>query len=339
MIVEKDIEPTPAARFPFPLTKDAYRPTLNVEPARKVVETVAGSWGADLFDVDHNYRTFVAGRAAILDGDPTRFSAMPHVMPAQWDALLFIAKELAKSNPEHFELELDGDEWTWRNRLLGTEQTFVIGKQETLPFEPLEFIGRQVQEDLVLLTEREGELFVDATFVTFSAGWSPTFITGMSFMELHGSILRAVEDGMIGRAEAFIRRMQPNETSRRSSWGFTLGRRLDISRESFPEWLPGMLEYFSDVPTEALGDDINLRVELQHLVRLPLTGAVLFTTRTYCLPLAGLAAVPEWAAQTLAVIDEMPDDLFVGKGLDIFGAVVEQYLKNHVDPHEQVQSG
>lgn len=267
-------------------------------------------------------------REEILARDPTRYSAFPHMKAAQWDALLYIMKDLAESDPEHFSLIREGDAWTWRNVLLGITQTFTYGDDGTLPCDPLEFIGRQVQEDLVLLDEREGELHIDALFVTFSSSWSPTFVAGMTFLEMHGKVPVAMADGMIARSEAFIMRLQPNEVYRRLSWGLQHGDRLDVSLDSYPEWIPAKSDYLA-APYD-VGQVVHLRVEVQSLIRLPVSGSILFTIHSYLLPVAELLEVEGWAERTANVLEELPPELANYKGLSVIGPVTSRWLRDQL---------
>lgn len=48
------------------------------------------------------------------------------------------------------------------------------------------------------------------------------------------------------------------------------------------------------VSDEEFGRQVHLRVEVQHLIRLPESGAICFLIRTYMLPLADVAAIDPW---------------------------------------------
>lgn len=273
------------AGFPFPFPEANYRYSTNVEPADGPVTTDAGSWGAALVDVDGEYRSELAERAAILAADPSRCQVLPHMAPAAWDAVLTLMGELAQADPENMALRrLSADAWSWTNRLLGEEIEFTYGDLTTLPAEPLRYIGSQVQEDIVLLDQRDDQLFADAGLVTFAADWSFGFDVGMSFLEIHGPVPRVRREGVITRAHEFIKGLQPHRPYRRTNWSMTIGRRLDVSTETYPQWGPDR-ELIRTVDDETFGRLVHLRVEVQHLVRLPDSGAVMFLIRSYLLPL------------------------------------------------------
>ncbi|KUI25432.1 DUF3445 domain-containing protein [Mycobacterium sp. GA-2829] len=289
--------------FPFPFAADAYRYSTNVEPA-----------GGRVIDIDSEYERELAERAMILAADPSRYAVLPHMRPACWDAMLTVMREMATAYPDTMSLQRHGTGWRWRNDRLGVVQDFVFGDDASLPAEPLAYIAGQVQEDIVLLDQREGDLFGDAGVVTFAADWSFGFDVGMTFLEIHGPVPRLRETGVITRAREFLMRLQPGETYRRTNWTLTIGRRLDVSTERYPEWGPDrtMVQTVSD---EQFGALVHLRVEVQHLIRLPESGAICFLIRTYLLPLADLALHEPWRRRAAAVLAELPDDIADYKGI------------------------
>ncbi len=305
------------ASFPFPYTGDSYRYSTNIAPAGSVVTTATGQWGRRVVDIDSEYRHEIAQRRAILAADPSRHAVLPHMRIACWDTMLALMTELATAYPDTMSLSRDGERWHWRNELLGIEQDFILGDEASLPCDPLAFIGGQVQEDIVLLDQRDGDLFADAGVVTFAAGWSFGFDVGMTFLEIHGPVPRLRESGVIGRAREFLMRLQPGEVYRRTNWSMTVGRRLDVSTEAYPQWLPDA-EELTAVDDETFGRLIHLRVEVQHLIRLAESGAICFLIRSYMLPLADIATVGPWRERTAAVLAELPEDMAEYKGLSAY---------------------
>ncbi|MGK2883015.1 MAG: heme-dependent oxidative N-demethylase family protein [Mycobacterium sp.] len=302
------------ATFPFPFSSDSYRYSTNVEPSGSPVSTPVGSWGERCVDVDSEYQIELAERERILACDPTRYAVLPHMRAACWDVMLMMMRELARSYPDVMSLSTDGATWRWRNDRLGIATEFVLGDESSLPAEPLAYIASQVQEDIVLLDQRDGDLFGDAGVVTFAADWSFGFDVGMTFLEIHGPVPRLRETGVITRAREFLMRLQPNESYRRTNWTMTIGRRLDVSSEVYHEWGPDR-PMIQTVDDETFGRLVHLRVEVQHLIRLPESGAVCFLIRTYMIPLADLATVEPWRVRTATVLAELPEDMADYKGV------------------------
>jgi len=303
------------AGFPFPFTEDRYRYSTNVQPAGTAVTTPAGQWGDAMVDVDAEYHRELAERAAILAQDPGRRAVLAHMRPAAWDAMLTLMRELATAYADDFALTRTGPaSWHWENRLLGITQDFTYADEASLPDEPLSYIAGQVQEDIVLLDQRADQLWGDAGVVTFAADWSFGFDVGMSFLEIHGPVPRLREEGVITRAHEFLKRLQPHQPYRRTNWTLTIGRRLDVSTELYPEWGPDR-EAIGRVDDDTFGRLVHLRVEVQHLVRLPDSGAIMFLIRTYLLPLEAVATVEPWRVRTASVLAELPEDMADYKGI------------------------
>ncbi|MGN2635637.1 heme-dependent oxidative N-demethylase family protein [Nocardia takedensis] len=306
--------PEDVARYPFPLPGPRYRYSTNVEPSGGRVVTAAGGWGAHRVDVDRHYRRELDLRAGILAADPSRHAVLPHMRVAAWDALLFGLRELADAHPDRMRLTRSGPEYHWRNTELGIDQRFVFGEDATLPCDPLAYLCGQIQEDVVLLDQRDGALWADAGVVTFAADWSFGFDVGMSFLEIHGPVPRIHTERVIARAHEFLMRLEPGESYRRTNWTLTVDGRLDTGTETYPEWGRDR-RTVAEGPLEDVGDRLWLRTEVQHLIRLPYSGAVMFLIRTYLLPFRAVATVPEWAERLASVLADLPADMAEYKGL------------------------
>jgi dimethylamine monooxygenase subunit A len=320
---------TPSGRiaaFPFPFPQNQYRYSTNVEPARVPVATAVGEWGRWMIAVDDEYGPELALRAEILERDPTRCIVLPHMRAACWDTLMLCLAEAARDDPEHMSLVRDGDHHVWSNARLDEERRFRFGDEDSLGAEPLAFTGSQVQEDLVLLDQREGQLWADAGLVTFAADWSLRFDIGMPFLQIHGPVPRVHAEGIIPRAHRFLMRLEPQSPYRRTNWTMSVDRTLDQSTEAYPEWGPQRTAVVAD---PGLPDRLHLRVEVQHLIRLPTSHAILFLIRTSMLSLRELATVPEWTARFGSVLRELPQDMVDYKGLTRYRDPAAAWLEGH----------
>ncbi len=310
-------------RFPFPFSGDSYRYSANVEPARKTVETEAGSWGSFLIDTDEHYLPDLKERDEVLKKDPTRTQVLPHMRLAVWDAITTLLPAMAEEHPRTMSYHRDGKACRWGNTLQNLELEFTIGDDDSLPMGPLRFLGSQIQDDIVFLDPREDTLWLDAGLVTFAADWSFGFDVGMKFMEVHTPVPRVQTEPVITRAHQFLLRLQPGEQFRRTNWTMTVDRRLDTSTETYPEWGPdrGTIAEDSDLP-----DRLHLRVEVQHMLCLPHSGAVLFLIRSYLLPLSDVAQVPLWRERLGHVLTELPEDMAEYKGISRYREAASAWL-------------
>lgn len=299
--------------WPFPDELEAFRYSVNVEPARVVRRTAAGEWGRHIVDLgDSDYPDIMADRRRILEADSSRLRIMPGMGPACWDLLLYYLRDLAVSYPEFMHLEERGDEFHWRNEVLGTDQRFILGVDATLPLGPMTFLAREIPDDLLLVKERDGRLHFDAGLVTFAAAWSVSFDVGMNMDEIHGPVPRLTGEGITHRAETFLRRLPADAAYRRVNWTLSGSgsRKLDVSLEELPSW-------GRDIPLlvrDRNWGDLQVRIEVEHFIRLPMTGAVTFNIRTHMASLDEIKGISAWREQLAAVVLELPEDIAAYKG-------------------------
>ncbi|MGK9272632.1 DUF3445 domain-containing protein [Williamsia muralis] len=326
VFTQNDIE-----NFPFPFPKDQYRYSANVEPTGQKGSTAAGSWGEHRVVIDAHYRRELDERSRILAADPTRSQCLPHMIPAAWDAMLTLMHELGDGYPQHMTLErvtAEPASYRWRNALLDIDETFTFGVADTLPTDPLHYICSQIQEDVVLLDQRDDQMWGDAGVVTFAADWSFGFDVGMSFLQIHGPVPRLHSEKIATRAHEFIKRLQPAQSYRRTNWTLTVDGKLDTSTETYPEWGKDR-RTLAEGPLEDVGDRLFLRTEVQHLIRLPQSNAVMFLIRTYLLPFKAIATIPEWADRLYRVLEDLPVDMADYKGITRTRGPGLQWLRTH----------
>ncbi len=314
--------PQAIAHFPFPFDQDSYMYSTNVEPADQVRDNGMAGWGGRVYDVCEHYRDEIALRNDILSRDPLRCQVLPHMREATWDVVEHATTLMARDYPDWFTREERSGEVRWTNRLLDLEQVFTPGVEDTLPEEPFHWMMRQVQEDIELLDQRGGALYVDAGILTFGADWSLDFDLGMSFLEIHGPVPRAHELGVFQRAHTFLLGLRAGQNYRRTNWTMTVGRRLDTVTEVYPEWGPDR----ASLTYDEIGPRLHLRVEVQHFVRLPRSNAVMFPIRTYLISLDELCTVPAWSLRLERVLASLPDDLTDYKGLARYRDMTVRWL-------------
>jgi len=311
-------------RFPFPFPEDKYMYSVNIEPHTK---GPAGSVYASDFDVDEHYVGECKDKLITVTQDPGRYAALPHMMDAQWDFLELVMESQSRDYPELFTLKKDGKHWTWPNRPLGMEDSFVFGDASTLPMEPFKYIGLQTQGDFVLMDQRDGDLYADAGIITSQADWSLAFDVGMSFKQWHAPVPHAHEMGIFDRALKYLLHLQAGQPVRRLNWTMTVNPRLDTSPETYPLWGPDR----NSVTMENIGGKLHLRVELQALFRLPRSNGIVFSIRCYLISLEEIATNPAWAKRLHRVLKDLHPDLAEYKGTTKFREMAIAWLAKFDD--------
>ncbi len=303
------------ATFPFPFKEDTYRYSNNsvlLDPPYAV-------------DLTSEYEEEITLKRKLLLDHPTRcFQALPHTNEAQWEIVSLILHNLAEMSPDDFQLHINGDIWTFTNHKTNEREQFIFGNNASLPYEPLNFVGRHVQEDLILMGQRDHDLYLDAGQLCFPANWSLEFNLGMTFVEIHSPITRFTEGGLDVKIRNFIMRLEAGKPWVRRNWSLNAGRRLDTSLETFHLWG----QERQRVTADNAGQLVQLRVEVQKLFRLPRTHSILFTIHTHLISLEEIAQKRSWLAQIYNILVELPDYIAEYKGMMLYKNAVLAYLEN-----------
>ncbi|MCM3123620.1 DUF3445 domain-containing protein [Mesobacillus sp. AQ2] len=301
--------------FPYPFgEQDVYRYSNNAVPLNPPIA----------IEVTKSYLEDIKLKRELLINHPKRcYHSMPHTLDAQWEVLDLILHQLASFYPENYQLVANNDHWIFTNQLTGENHSFIFGNQATLDVEPLDFVGRHVQEDLILMMQRDGDLFLDAGQLCFPANWSLYFDAGMSFKEIHTPIPGFKYGSLDERILQFLMRIEAGSPWWRKNWSLMAGDRLDTSLETFAEWGKAR----KNVTKENAGELVHLRVEVQKLFRLPKSNGILFTIHTHMLPLESLIQHTPWLKQFSAILKELPEFIAEYKGISLYRNSVLEYLE------------
>jgi dimethylamine monooxygenase subunit A len=299
--------------FPYPFKDKIYRYSNNSIPLN-IPSSV---------EITPHYIEEIRLKRELLNKHPERcFQSLPHTLKAQWEILQLVIEHLVTHYPNQFLLNKDGSCWIFQNKLLDEKYEFTYGDETTLSQQPLNFIGRHIQEDLILMGQRDGNLYLDAGQLCFPANWSLAFDLGMSFKEIHRPIPGFKEEGLDERILNFLLRLETGNPWGRKNWSLMAGHRLDTSLETFDQWGKGRKQ----VTAQNAGEFVHLRVEVQTLFRLPQSNGILFTIHTYLLSLEKLAKKREWLEQFYHILCELPPYIVEYKGLSLFKNAVLEYM-------------
>jgi hypothetical protein len=300
-------------RFPFPFEEDQYKYSNNMKPLDPPF----------CIQITAEYMKEIEEKRYLIDNHPERvYHSLSTSIEAQWEIVDLVIHQLAEGYPTYFSLAKNNDEWTFHNHLLNETETFVFGDTKTLSIEPLNFIGRHVQEDLLLMAQRDGDIYLDAGQLCFPSAWSLTFNLGMSFLDIHTPVPWDAELGE--KIRRFIVHVETGKPWVRVNWAMHVGGRLDLSPETFDVWGPARYQVTLDeVPYQ-----VYLRVEEQTLSRLPRSNALLFTIHTYQIPLKELVENTEWLRQLHGVLTTLPEKIADYKGMSAYRDVTIQYLES-----------
>jgi dimethylamine monooxygenase subunit A len=297
----------------YTLSANAHRLALGARPLAD----------GPLIEIDADtYAEEVALKEAILSDDyGYYYQALPQSAASQWEALALILQELCRHYPHDFSLVSTGDVWEWHNHRLGEFWQFRYGDSSTLPWAPLDWVGRQVQEDLLLLDGNSAACPLVAGQLCFANRWSLEEKMGRSFLDIHAPVPGFGEQ--IGRASnLLLERLKADRPVWRYNWSLVVGGELDLSTKRYA----AVQAQMPPITAANCGEVCFFRTERQTLARLPLTGAVLFTVHTYRTPLGSLASDPAWAQRFLEVVDGVSPALLAYKGVAFLEAPLREYL-------------
>jgi len=180
-------------------------------------------------------------------------------------------------------------------------------------------IGLQVQEDLLLLTAHAHTYRLIAGALFFPALWRLQDKIGKGLAGIHAPVPHYDSQLDVAMNRLFAR-LQTSQPLERFNW--TIHDTPDLYR-------PGVHgEDGADWPVDPmLGEKLWLRGERQVLVRLPQTGAILFTIKTWREKLGtAVARDPGWAEFLFRVLDEMPAQMKAYKSLTAKETALRHWL-------------
>lgn len=278
-----------------------------------------------LIEVDEQYSNQLTLKRQLLTELPGYyFQALPGYEPAQWEALGLVLETMARFAPDSFSLRQDGTHWRWQNHLLNEETTFIVGDTQSLPFAPLDWVGRQVQEDLILLSGDDARLV--AGQLCFGNDWSLDEKLGLPFWQIHAPIVPIV-DPMLRAAQQLMERLPAGRSVWRLNWSVKISDQLDRTSRHKPALEQLLNDQLPELTPETIGDQLYIRIERQTLTRLPQSNAILFGIRTYQNLLAHEASDPERANRMAQVFITTPAAMLAYKSMTGFLPSLLTYLR------------
>lgn len=262
-------------------------------------------------------------KRSLLEADHTDYVAAPiETRASQWEVLQLLLHNLAQNSPQAFTLTKVGNSYRWHNIFLQEVTTFEMGNDSSLPYAPLDWVGRQVQEDLLLLqADANRALPLVAGQLCFPNAWCLQEKLGKSFLAIHQEVPLFTEK--IGRSsQLLLERLKVGRAVWRANWGIKNIPRLNL----IPQYYDEVAKAQQELTPDAIGIRCFFRVERQVLLRLPQTGNILFTIHTYQLPLAILTRDIQYTQTLIGVLQTTPPEVLHYKGITPFVEMLLSYL-------------
>lgn len=289
-----------------PFTAGPYRIQMGLSPFEP----------DDWIQIDGNYRAEIDERLRLLSarhGDV--FQALPGSEAAGAEVLALLVAHLPARFPERFAVEEGGAALV--DRLDGRRHPLV-----SPDLHPLDLAGRFVQEDLCLMASPgQGASYeLTAASLCFPSRWRLADKIGRPLREIHGPT-PFFNEKLLAPVERFFANLTAERPMTRTNWS------VHDDPALFQPQGHGDRPADPPITAENIGDRLYLRSERQTLRRLPASGAVLFTIRTYQCPIAEAAAVPERAATLASAVAAFPPETLAYKGLTHHRPALLAYLE------------
>ena len=205
----------------------------------------------------------------------------------------------------------------------------------------MQICGRLVQDDLAIMIEKsDGEYYLLGGSVLVPGFWRLKDKFGMPLSEIHTSgSVPGFREKLEKPMMSFFRRIQPQHPVVRNNYFIQVDDDLAWSSILGPEdddYILQVVGWANTTRTEIL-DKHHYRSERQTLRRLPKTGAVVFTFRTYHEPVQKVAREPGVPGRLASAIRSWGEDTARYKGREQYGEALCKYLdEKH---REQVEAG
>ncbi|KAF2031917.1 hypothetical protein EK21DRAFT_99437 [Setomelanomma holmii] len=254
--------------------------------------------------------------------------------PEVFDAAVELLEELCGYLPERYP-SLYGKTDVGMDNLVTGESFDIV--ERPLKEDPMAMVGRLVQDDLAIMIEKEdGLYYLLAGSILLAGFWRLEDKFGMPLSEIHTSgdvpgFKEKLEKGMLN----FFRRIQPQSPVLRNNYFIQVDDKLAWSESIGPEDSEG-IGWFTAEKNKAI-ENHWFRSERQSLRRLPRSGGVVFTIRTYFHRVTDICKEPYVPGRLASAVRSWGDDVSKYKGRERYGDVLLEYLD--MMHEEQVKNG
>ncbi|RYP91507.1 hypothetical protein DL770_002353 [Monosporascus sp. CRB-9-2] len=310
---------------PIPYRPFRYGPKYNVTMGLRSVRHV------DWIELDNHYPRFHADKKRrIAERGSKLCKTAPEAYPAAVELLEDLVDYLSARYPSLYRRTEVGMDNLWSG-----ERFDIVARP--LAEDPMQMCARLVQDDLAIMIEKpDGQYYLLAGAIVLPGFWRIEDKYGMSLSEIHTSghvpqFREKLEKGMMN----FFRRLKPEEMVARNNYFIQVDEDLGWSWSIGPEDSPDV-SWDTAEKNRAIEHHF-FRSERQTLRRLPKSGAVVFTFRTYFHPIEEVAEEDYVPGRLASAIRSWGADVSRYKGKEKYGEVLLEYLdKKH---EEQIARG
>ena len=259
---------------------------------------------------EYYYRELLEKEALLANQNNEVFQSMKGSQLAQQEVLDLIIDYM---NRFHSELvRIDGD----KIFIDGIKRNF---SRKEFTEMPLDLAGRIVQEDLCLMAPGDTGYTLEAASLCFPSRWRLIDKIGKRMVDIHSPV-PDYENKLARPVDRFFDKLDINKPVWRVNWSLTDDPDLyqPIRKTS--------TDYSRSINSKNAGDLIFLRCERQTLRRLPNTGWILFSIKTYVDKVSALAVQPEALVDLAHSVKNMSADMQQYKNIAPYRKQLLEYL-------------
>lgn len=296
----------------------------------------------DWIELDNQYAKYHGTKAfRIAERRDKCIMVAPEAAAASVELLQELVAYLPERYPTLFKRTERGIENLWSGESFDVSSLTGTGPEEEAVEQgckAMEIAARLIQDDLILMIERaDNQYYLLAGAALLPGFWRLTQKFGMSLAELHtsGDVPQYKEKLHKGMYNLF-RRLKPEQMVGRNNYFIQVDDSLAWSWSIGPEDGDGEISWSMAEKNKAV-EHHYFRSERQTLRRLPKTGAVCFTIRTYFEPIKAIAEEEYAPGRLASAIRSWGNHVAKYKGMERYGEVLLEFLdKKH---QEQVDRG
>ncbi|CAG9952451.1 unnamed protein product [Clonostachys rosea f. rosea IK726] len=246
------------------------------KPIYHITMAIQNNSLSELIIMDKNYLCRINLRRQLMERHQrTVYGCLPTGREAVHELYAFL---MGEHLPSHYPamFRLTNSRKMLENRVTG--RSFPVNPYEDGE-ECLRVLGQTVEEDMFLLHKTPEGHFTDAFVCCFPSGFNPSEKLGRLLKDVHGPVPSYEKIG--ASMERYFSKLEVGKSVKRNNWSiqthpelFDCGGDTTIAKDE-----PGRGEAFRI-------EETYFRSELQALTRLPKTGSVLFSFKTYMYPIS-----------------------------------------------------
>ena len=251
----------------------------------------------------------------LISNYPEVFASRLGSLPAQTEVLALVLKHMEKYCPGVLTIEEDEvilPKLEWKFRISDFKES------------PLDLCGRLVQEDLCLMAPGPDGYTLEAASLCFPARWRLMDKMGLPMSGIHKPVPDYSEK-LSRPVDSFFNRIDVDRPVWRVNWSLTTDPTMfqPVRQKHSASEL--------SITSKNAGDKVYMRCERQTLRRLPDTGWILFTIKTYLDKVSKLQKYPKEAQNLSSLLRSAPTTLLSYKNINHFLEPLLVYLDELAD--------